>query len=197
MAYLASHHDPALVAASVLIAALSAGLLLDLATRMRAGEHHVAHGLWVGGSIAVGTGLWAMQFVGLLAYSLPIELGSAGPMTFVSWLTSVAVCAVALRIAGSAALSPQGVAGGALAMGLGLCAMHAAGIAALEMTPEIVWDRWLLGAAASINARTRACARRGGSARPWRSAWRWPACTTPAWRRRASRKDRCASARTR
>ena len=150
MAYLASHHDPALVAASVLIAALSAGLLLDLATRMRAGEHHVAHGLWVGGSIAVGTGLWAMQFVGLLAYSLPIELGYAGPMTFVSWLTSVAVCAVALRIAGSAALSPQGVAGGALAMGLGLCAMHAAGIAALEMTPEIVWDRWLLGAAASI-----------------------------------------------
>jgi NO-binding membrane sensor protein with MHYT domain len=30
---------------------------------------------WIVGSFAMGTGIWCMHFVGMLAFSLPIALG--------------------------------------------------------------------------------------------------------------------------
>ncbi|HEY9067385.1 MAG TPA: MHYT domain-containing protein [Burkholderiaceae bacterium] len=144
MAYLTPRYDPALVAASVLIAGFASYVALDLAKRVRTAHRGVALTWWVGGSIAMGTGIWAMHFVGMLAFSLPIALGYTRLLTFVSWIAAVVVSAVALRVASRGSLTLPRLAGGSLAMGAGICAMHYLGMAALDMAPPIDWNAALV-----------------------------------------------------
>ncbi|MEQ1683187.1 MAG: EAL domain-containing protein [Burkholderiaceae bacterium] len=158
MNYFTPRYDLALVLASILIATLSAYVMLDLAKRVRAGDRGLARGLWVGGSIVMGTGIWSMHFVGMLAYSLPIALGYTHFLTFLSWVAGVAACAVALWVASGGALTPGRLAGGALTMGLGICAMHYTGMAALDMAPGIVWNIWIVAASALIAVAASAAA---------------------------------------
>jgi NO-binding membrane sensor protein with MHYT domain/signal transduction histidine kinase/CheY-like chemotaxis protein len=150
MAYLTPHYDFSLVAASVLIASFASYVALDLAKRVRDANRSVALTWWVGGSIAMGTGIWSMHFVGMLAFSLPITLGYTGLLTFVSWAAAVAVSAVALGLAGRGSLTSARLAGGSLAMGAGICAMHYTGMAALDMLPPIEWSAALVAASAAV-----------------------------------------------
>ncbi|MBC7734018.1 MAG: EAL domain-containing protein [Bacteriovorax sp.] len=150
MATLVPRYDLTLVLASILIAALSAYLMLDLARRARPGDRGLARGLWIGGSIAMGTGIWSMHFVGMLAYSLPIALGFTKLATFVSWVAGVGACAISLWVGSAGPLTLRRLAAGSVAMGLGICAMHYTGMAALDMAPAVVWNPWLIGASAGI-----------------------------------------------
>jgi len=150
MAYLTPHYDLTLVAASVLIASFASYVALDLAKRVRDANRSVALTWWVGGSIAMGTGIWSMHFVGMLAFSLPIALGYTGLLTFVSWAAAVAVSAVALGLAGRGSLTLARLAGGSLVMGAGICAMHYTGMAALDMFPPIQWNTALVAASAAV-----------------------------------------------
>jgi diguanylate cyclase (GGDEF)-like protein len=138
------------VLASILIATLSAYLMLDLARRVRLDTRGPARTLVVGGSIAMGTGIWSMHFVGMLAYSLPIALGYQAVTTFASWVAGVAACAVALWVASGRTLTFRRLAGGSAAMGAGICLMHYTGMAALDMSPAIVWNYWLVAASVLI-----------------------------------------------
>src|SRR5688572_14073342 len=150
MAYLTPRYDPLLVVASVLIASFASYVALDLAKRVRAADGSVALTWWVGGSIAMGTGIWSMHFVGMLAFSLPITLGYTRLLTFISWAAAVAVSVVALGLASRGSLTLARLAGGSLAMGAGICAMHYLGMAALDMSPPIDWNAILLAVSAAI-----------------------------------------------
>jgi len=150
MPYLTPTYDPWIVAASILIASFASYVTLDLAKRVRTGDRSLARGWWLGGSVAMGSGIWSMHFVGMLAYKLPIELGYAGALTLLSWVAAVAVSAVALGLAAGGRLTRVRLASGALSMGAGICAMHYLGMAALDMQPAIVWNRLLVAASALI-----------------------------------------------
>ena len=150
MTYLTASYDPWVVGASLLIASFASFVALDLAKRVRTQDRGVALSWWVGGSIAMGTGIWCMHFVGMLAFSLPIALGYTPLLTFASWVAGVAVSAVALFVASRGSLTWRTLASGALAMGVGICTMHYTGMAALDMSPGIVWNRLLVAASALI-----------------------------------------------
>ena len=158
MTYLPSNYDIWIVAASLLIASLASYVALDLAKRVRSEDRKIAFIWWAAGSVAMGTGIWCMHFVGMLAFSLPITLGYTTALTAASWVAGVGVSAVALAIASRGSLTWRRLAGGALAMGVGICAMHYTGMAALDMTPAIVWDPRLVAASALIAAVASAAA---------------------------------------
>ena len=158
MAFLPSSYDPKVVAASLLIASFASYVALDLAKRVRTRDRRVAMSWWVGGSIAMGTGIWCMHFVGMLAFSLPIALGYTPTLTVASWVAGVAVSAVALFVASRGSLTWRRLTGGASAMGVGICAMHYTGMAALDMAPSIVWDPLLIAASALIAVAASAAA---------------------------------------
>ncbi|QPF73082.1 EAL domain-containing protein [Roseateles sp. DAIF2] len=141
MPYLNPSYDLWIVAASVLIAGFASYVTLDLTKRVRSHERSAARAWWIGGSLAMGSGIWSMHFVGMLAYSLPtLALGYTAGLTLLSWVAAVAVSALALHIAAGGTLGPARLAGGALAMGAGICAMHYIGMAAIELQPGIVWN---------------------------------------------------------
>ena len=149
-ALLPTSHDPWIVALSLVIATLAGYVSLDLARRVRLQENGAAVWWWAGGSLALGSGIWAMHFVGMLAYSLPVQLGYTRGLTLVSWIAAVAVSAVALGIATRESLSAGRLVAGALVMGSGICAMHYTGMAAIDLAPGIVWNVGLVAASAGI-----------------------------------------------
>jgi len=150
MDYLIPRYDRQLVLTSLLIASFASYVALDMAKRMWATEFRVALGWWAAGSLSMGTGIWSMHFVGMLAYSLPIPLGYTVFLTVLSWVAAVAVSGLSLWLASHGRLTPTHLGGGALLMGAGICAMHYTGMAALDMAPPIVWRWELVVASATI-----------------------------------------------
>jgi len=150
VSYLASEHDPWIVLASVAVAILASYVTLDLSLKVRKPEGGVSKMWWLAGSLVMGTAIWSMHFVGMLAFSLPIQLGFSHLLTFASWLAAVAASVVALGVASAGRYGLGSVAGASVAMGAAICGMHYIGMAALDMTPGIVWDRRLVAASAAI-----------------------------------------------
>jgi len=155
---LVPHYDPWGVAGSVLIATFASYVALGLAKRVRTPDRNGAFAWWAGGSLVMGSGMWSMHFVGMMAFSLPIALGYTPIWTFASWLAGVAVSGIALFLAGRGRLTIRRLVAGALAMGAGICAMHYTGMAALDVAPGIVWDARLVVASALIAATASAAA---------------------------------------
>jgi len=151
-------YDPRLVAGSLAIASFASYVALDLAKRVRGPDPRVARRWWLGGSVAMGLGIWCMHFVGMLAFSLPIALGYTAGYTLASLCAGIAVSALALFHASRENLGARQLAGGALAMGAGICAMHYTGMAALDMAPGIEWDLRLVAASAVIAVAASAAA---------------------------------------
>jgi diguanylate cyclase (GGDEF)-like protein len=149
-AFLSASYDPWVVAASVVIAMFASYVTLDLAKRVSSGDRGEALVWWTAGSVAMGTGIWSMHFVGMLAYSLPIELGYTQLLTFLSWVTAVGASGVALWIASRGALTALRLALGSLVMACGICAMHYIGMAAIDFAPGIVWNYAFVAASAVV-----------------------------------------------
>jgi diguanylate cyclase (GGDEF)-like protein len=150
MNHLAHHYDAWVVAASIVNAVLAAYVALDLVQRIRAHKAGAARVWWIGGSLAMGTGIWSMHFIGMLAFTLPISLGYTGAMTLLSWVAAVAVSAIGLHVATCGEQSNRRLTAAALAMGLGICAMHYIGMAAIDIAPGIEWNMALVAASALI-----------------------------------------------
>lgn len=128
-------YDPGLVALSVLTAMLAAYCCFRLADPAR-GTHRKA--LLAGAAVVMGGGIWSMHFIGMLAASLPVQVGYDGLLTLVSALVSILMTGVALFLA-SAGTLPALIAGGVL-MGGGIAVMHYLGMAALRCNLEVGYD---------------------------------------------------------
>ncbi len=150
MNFLTPSYDLRVVVASILVASMASYVAIDLAERVRGQDRRVALAWWAGGSLALGTGIWSMHFIGMLAYSLPIAIGYTHLLTFVSWVAAVGVSGVALWGASVGRLSAARLLAGSAAMAAGICAMHYTGMAAIDVAPGIVWDRWLVAASVAI-----------------------------------------------
>lgn len=143
-------YSPALVSISVFVAVLASYTALDLTGRIATSEGRVAH-LWMaGGGLAMGVGVWSMHFIGMLAFTLPMELGYDVSITALSLLIAILSCGFALWLVSQPRLPAWQLAFGALIMGAGISAMHYTGMAALRMQPGIDYDPTLFGASLVI-----------------------------------------------
>ena len=68
-------YNPSLVLVSLGVAVLASYTALGMANRVRAANTPAARYWLSGGAFAMGIGIWAMHFVGMLAFSLPIDMG--------------------------------------------------------------------------------------------------------------------------
>jgi NO-binding membrane sensor protein with MHYT domain/nitrogen-specific signal transduction histidine kinase len=139
-----------LVALSILVAMIVAYTALKLAARVA--EAGAKGGrLWLlGGTAAMGTGIWSMHFIGMLAFSVAIPLQYSVFTTLASLVIAMVTSGFALSIASRNELSLQRLASGALVMGTGICAMHYSGMAAIQIMPMITYEPWLVAASVLI-----------------------------------------------
>ena len=148
--FMPSSYETWTVVASVLLAMFASFVALDLAKRVRTADRAIARAWLIGGSVTMGIGIWAMHFVGMMAFKLPISVGYDALYTLVSAMAAVGVSYMALWVASRNKLTCLRLTGGATAMGVGICAMHYLGMHAMEMDPGIVWDWRLVAASAGI-----------------------------------------------
>jgi NO-binding membrane sensor protein with MHYT domain/CheY-like chemotaxis protein len=131
------HYHHGLVLVSLLVAILASYTALTLALRIRDASRAAAP-IWLcGGGFAMGVGIWSMHFVGMLALALPVEIGYDLAITLLSLLIAIVVSTFALHIASRDRVGTPAFAAGAIAMGIGICAMHYVGMAAIQITPRI------------------------------------------------------------
>jgi diguanylate cyclase len=152
VADLALRFDPGVVVLSYLTAAFASFVALDLAQRVLTPDPLSRRVWWLAGSVCLGSGIWAMHFVGMLTLHLPVAAGHDAAIAGVSWLVAVTASAVALGVAAGDRLTPRRPTLGALSMGAGICGMHYLGLAALALVlaPDMHWD-WQLVAATTLS----------------------------------------------
>ncbi len=137
---LVTSYDAFTVIVSIIVAMLASFTALDMAGRVATSTGKVAIVWLIGGGFAMGIGIWAMHFIGMLSMSMEMV------MSYNPWLTAVsaaiAVCAsiFALWLVCQGELPVRRLLGGAIIMGSGVAAMHYTGMAALMFSPGIVWN---------------------------------------------------------
>ncbi|PAJ81740.1 histidine kinase [Burkholderia ubonensis] len=145
-----TYHLP-LVLLSLVIATLASYTALDLAAFISLLDKPRLRRAWLGGgAAAMGTGIWSMHFVGMLAFSLPIPLGYDLVETGVSLVIAVLVSYFALSVVTRAALTRSRLLAGGVLMGGGIAGMHYTGMAAMQMQPGIRYDPALFAASIGI-----------------------------------------------
>lgn len=155
---LVSQYNPILVVISFVVAILAAYTALNMAARVAGSQGTTARVWLAGGGIAMGIGVWAMHFIGMLAMDLSMSMSYSTGLTIFSMIIAIASSLFALWIVSGERLRLRQLIPGAFVMGTGIAAMHYTGMAALEVTPAIIWDKtWVaisvaIALAASLTA---------------------------------------------
>ncbi|ALL69291.1 diguanylate cyclase/phosphodiesterase with PAS/PAC sensor [Paraburkholderia caribensis MBA4] len=140
-----------LVVVSLAVATLASFTALDLAGRISTMASARLRHLWLaGGAAAMGTGIWSMHFIGMLAFSLPIPLGYDFAITAYSLIIAMIVSYFALVQVARPTLSARRLVTGGLLMGFGIAGMHYTGMAAMQMQPGIHYRPGLFTASVVI-----------------------------------------------
>jgi PAS domain S-box-containing protein len=133
-----------LVVLSVVIAIVASYAALDLAGRVTSARGRVRF-LWLsGGAIAMGTGIWSMHYIGMLAFRLPIPVLYDWPTVMLSLFAAVAASAIALFVVSREKMGLARALGGSLFMGGGIATMHYTGMAAMRLSAMCHWSSSLV-----------------------------------------------------
>src|ERR1700719_4136891 len=89
-------YNYALVALSVLIAMFASYATLDVAGRVTAAGGWTRAVWLLGGAGAVGTGIWAMHYIGMLAFMLPTPVAYNLPTILLSLFAAILASVIAL-----------------------------------------------------------------------------------------------------
>jgi len=134
-------YTPSLVVLSILVAIFSSWMGLQIAGQAGDKASRTLRTVaLLSGSLALGCGVWAMHFIGMLAFQLCTKVDYDPGVTLLSVLPSLAASGVALSIIGRRNVGRWSLIGGGVLVGAGIGAMHYAGMAAMRMNLTLHYD---------------------------------------------------------
>jgi two-component system sensor histidine kinase/response regulator len=144
---LAAFYDPWLVVLSVGVAILASLAALFVVDRLRASRRlRLVGALWLGvGALAMGTGIWAMHFIGMLAFVLPVPVSYDIWITLASIVPAIVGSGFALNLLRDEAIGARRLQIGALLLALGIGTMHYVGMAAIRTGAVMSHEPRLVG----------------------------------------------------
>ena len=126
-------YNYALVALSVLIAMFASYAALDLAGRVTATGGWTRAAWLLGGAGAMGTGIWSMHYIGMLAFVLPVPVDYHWPTVLLSLHAAILASVVALGVVSRQKMGASRAVAGSVLMGAGIASMHYIGMAAMRL----------------------------------------------------------------
>src|SRR6202035_2908549 len=126
-------YNYALVALSVLIAMVASYAALDLAARVTAAGGWTRAVWLLGGAGAMGTGIWSMHYIGMLAFVLPVPVAYHWPTVLLSLLAAVLASVVALGVVSRQKMGAFQALAGSVLMCAGISGMHYIGMGAMRL----------------------------------------------------------------
>ena len=143
-----------LVALSFAVSVFGSFTALQLVTGVREyrqRESRVSLPWLVSSALALGGGaIWSMHFIGMLAYQTPIEIGYDPLTTFLSLVVAVVVVGIGIYIVSAGPLSIARSVMAGIFTGVGVASMHYAGMSAMVMPADMVFDAFLVGVSVVI-----------------------------------------------
>jgi PAS domain S-box-containing protein len=137
-------YNYALVALSVLIAMFASYAALDLAGRVTAAGGWT-RAIWLlGGASAMGTGIWSMHYIGMLAFILPIPVAYHWPTVLLSLVAAILASAIALYVVSRQKMGGSQAVAGSVLMGAGIASMHYIGMAAMRLPAMCQFNSFLV-----------------------------------------------------
>lgn len=135
-----------LVLLSYLVACLGSYAFLQFATRIVELRQARRSSRLAVGAIAMGSGIWAMHFIGMLAHILPIPVSYDPGITALSIVPAILAAGIALHVVAQPVVTtPRLLIGGTL-MGVGIGAMHYTGMSAIQLNALVRYDPALFAA---------------------------------------------------
>src|SRR6202158_2639507 len=137
-------YNYALVALSVLIAMFASYAALDLAGRVTAAGGWTRAFWLLGGAGAMGTGIWSMHYIGMLAFILPIPVAYDWPTVLLSLFAAILASVVALGVVSRQKMGAFRALAGSVLMGAGIASMHYIGMAAMRLPAICQFNSFLV-----------------------------------------------------
>src|SRR5438309_5672518 len=141
---LTGSYNHALLALSVLIAMFASYAALDLAGRVTAASGWTRAVWLLGGAGAMGTGIWSMHYIGMLAFILPIPVAYHWPTVLLSLFAAMLASAVALGVVSRPKMGVSRAVAGSVLMGAGIASMHYIGMAAMRLPAICQFNSFLV-----------------------------------------------------
>ncbi len=133
-------YDIRLVILSYLVASFASFIALDITGRLRdIGNTPLVSTLWlIGGSVAMGAGIWSMHFIGMLAFSMPHMSMAYDPIwTAISMLVAIGASAFALFLLKPKVINVMHTVMGGIILGIAIASMHYTGMYAMKISMNI------------------------------------------------------------
>jgi PAS domain S-box-containing protein len=137
-------YNYALVALSVLIAMFASYAALDLAGRVTAADGWTRTVWLLCGAGAMGTGIWSMHYIGMLAFILPIPVAYHWPTVLLSLLAAILASVIALYVVSRKKMGASRAVAGSSLMGAGIASMHYIGMAAMRLPATCQFNSFLV-----------------------------------------------------
>ncbi|MGF0239453.1 putative bifunctional diguanylate cyclase/phosphodiesterase [Rhodococcus sp. IEGM1300] len=126
-------HDPVLVLIAFLVACAAGFATLDMVERIGHVEKAAARRLWCWmGTGCLAGGIWAMHFIGMLAFDAPIQVHYQLPVTLVSLAIAMIASSLAMYALSRPKLNIRQYTQASICIGLGIATMHYVGMTALH-----------------------------------------------------------------
>ena len=133
-----------LVALSVLIAIFSSYAALDLAGRVTAARGWTRTVWLLAGAGAMGTGIWSMHYIGMLAFILPIPVAYHWPTVLLSLFAAIFASVIALYVGSRQKMGAFRALAGSVLMGGGIASMHYIGMDAMRLSAVCHFNSFLV-----------------------------------------------------
>src|SRR6202163_129732 len=133
-----------LVALSVLIAIFGSYAALDLAGRVTAARGWTRAVWLLGGAGSMGTGIWSMHYIGMLAFILPIPVAYHWPTVLLSLFAAILAWVIALYVGSRQKMGAFRALAGSVLMGGGIASMHYIGMAAMRLSAVCHFNSFLV-----------------------------------------------------
>ncbi|MEB3212455.1 MAG: MHYT domain-containing protein [Leptolyngbyaceae bacterium] len=118
---------------SVAIAVLASYTAIDLAGRVTATQRRIQTIWLLSGAIAMGIGIWAMHFIGMLAFHLPVPVHYNFMTVLASIVPAILASGLALLTVKRSSLNGLPLLTASVLMGLGIASMHYIGMMAMQL----------------------------------------------------------------
>lgn len=137
--------DSVLICVSLIVAFIASFTALDTAGRVAVSRGWSARFWLLVGGIAMGIGVWAMHFIGMLAMMMPMTMRYDTRLTILSLLVAILASVLAFgQTVGGLHLTRQRLLRGTLILGAGVVVMHYLGMYALLIEPQPEWNALLV-----------------------------------------------------
>jgi len=137
--------DSVLICVSLIVVFIASFTALDTAGRVAVTRGWSARFWLLVGGIAMGIGVWAMHFIGMLAMMLPMMMRYDTRLTILSLLVAILASVLAFgQTVGGLHLTRQRLLRGTLILGAGVAVMHYLGMYALLIEPQPEWNALLV-----------------------------------------------------